>query len=168
MSLTVIAILRAIHIAFGAFWLGSAFAVGFFLLPGLRTAKAAAGAFAAQFTLHTRLLAAMNVAGTISIAAGISLYHGIWSGTGFDGPQRWYATGGYVSLVSIILLSGISLPSAIKLGRLSRAIAAQASSPTEAQEAACQQFLGRVIRSTQLGAVMLAITITLMAVGRYI
>jgi hypothetical protein len=36
MSASVIAVLRVVRIAFGAFWLGGAITVGFILLPGMR------------------------------------------------------------------------------------------------------------------------------------
>jgi hypothetical protein len=39
MSASVIAVLRVVQIAFGAFWLGGVITVGFILVPGMRARR---------------------------------------------------------------------------------------------------------------------------------
>jgi len=89
MSDLIIAILRVIHIGFGAFWVGGTITLGFFIFPMMKASSPGGGQFATQLMARTRLLTVLTVAGLIAIAAGIFLYRGIWAGAGFSGPPRW-------------------------------------------------------------------------------
>ena len=168
MSNTVIAILRVIHIVFGAFWLGGAITVGFFLLPTVKATGAIGGQFAGQLMARTRLPTVITASGGIAILAGIILYGGIWAGTGFSGPAMWYAIGGLIAIVVAILAGAIVRPAADKLGALGRTRASQSSPPTAEQNAEREQLMSRMTTFTQLNAVLLVITIALMAIARYV
>ncbi len=168
MSNTVIAILRVIHIAFGAFWLGGAITVAFFLLPTVKATGMIGGQFAGQLMARTRLPTIITAAGGIAILAGIILYGGIWAGTGFSGPAMWYAIGGLIAIVVAILAGAVVRPAADKLGTLGRTLASQGSPPTAEQNAEREQLLNRMTSFTQLNAVLLVITIALMAIARYV
>src|SRR5579862_5238797 len=129
MSNSIIAILRAIHIAFGAFWVGGLIITGFFLLPTVKATGQIGGQFAGQLMQRTRLTTVLTATGGITVLAGIILYGGIWSGTGFSGPAVWYAIGGAVAIVVIILGAAIARPTADKLGALGRTMAGQGTAP---------------------------------------
>jgi uncharacterized membrane protein len=166
MSNSVIAGLRVVHIVFGAFWLGGAMTVGFFLLPAIRAAGSVGDEFAARLMSPMRLLSVITAAGAIAIGAGLVLYAGIWSGLGFDGPPRWYAMGGHVALLAIILSGVVTLPAAYKLAVLTRTVGSHASPPPE-QNAQRDRLIRRATVITQIAAVLLVVTISLMAIGRY-
>ena len=53
MSNSIIAILRVVHIAFGAFKMGGAITRGFLLLPAVQSAGSVGGQFAAHFMART-------------------------------------------------------------------------------------------------------------------
>ena len=164
MSISVIAILRVIHIGFGAFWLGGAITVGFFLLPAMRARGAAGSLFAAQLMARTRLPAVMTAAGVIAVLAGMMLYGAIWAGTGFSGPAFWYAMGGHFATAAVLLVGVVAWPAAHKLG----ALAHQESLPTPAENAQRDRLLNRVTWVTQLSAALLVVTVSFMAIGRYV
>ncbi|MGO9357842.1 MAG: hypothetical protein ACLP1D_09215 [Xanthobacteraceae bacterium] len=118
MSETTIALIRVIHIGFGAFWLGSAMTLGF-LLPMIKTRIGEQ--FAALVVARTWLLTVVTVAGGIAILAGLVLYGAIWAGVGFVGPAVWYANGGHAAILAFLLAAAIVEPAAHKLRALTTA-----------------------------------------------
>jgi len=171
MSVPVIALLRVIHIAFGAFWLGGAVTLGFFVLPMVKVSSPIDGQFVTQLIARTRLptlLTVMTIAGAIATLAGVTLYTVIWAGTGFSGPARWYAIGGHIAIVVVILAGAVVVPAAHKLGGISRTLAGQEYPPTARQNAERKRLMNRITWATQLSAVLLIITVALMAIGRYV
>ena len=169
MSFSMIAILRAIHIAFGAFWLGGLIVAGFFLLPMTKVTGVPGDQDAVRLIVRTRLLAALTAAGVVSVLAGVLLYHCIWAGVGHIGPARWYSTGGYSAIAAIILTGGVSLPAANKLATLVRTQGGRGSSPpTPVPHDRQAQLISRLTWGTRLSAALLTVTIVLMAMGRYL
>ncbi len=167
MSNSVIAILRAIHIAFGSFWVGGLIITGFFLLPTVKATGQIGGQFAGQLMQRTRLTTVLTAAGGISVLAGIILYGGIWARTGSSGPALWFGIGGAVAIVAIILGAAIARPTADKLGALGRLMGAQGSPPTIEQNAERAALLNRLTSIVQINAVLLVLAVIFMAVARY-
>lgn len=169
MSNSLIAILRAIHITFGAFWLGGLITEGFFLFPLIKAADFAGSPLTVRLILRTRLLAVLTAAGVISVLAGVLLYHDIWAGAGHNGPARWYAIGGYFAIVAVILTGAIALPTVNKLDALARArVGLGWLSPTTSPSGEQHYMTSRMIWATRLSAVLVTITIALMAAARYL
>lgn len=125
MSNEVIAVLRVIHIVFGTFWMGATVTLGFFLLPVVQRSDPTNGQFGEQLVARTQLVTVITAAGLITTLAGGALYGGIWAGTGFSGPPRWFAIGGYVAVAVLILAVAVKMPTAYKLRAFTRALAAQ-------------------------------------------
>jgi uncharacterized membrane protein len=167
MSDPVIAALRVIHIVFGAFWLGGAATLGFFLLPAMKAAGPIGGQLAAQLMARTRLLAVITAAGAIAIFAGFSLYRGIWAGGSFAGPARWYGIGGHFPLIAVLLAGVVAVPASHKLGALARTLPGDEASPTAAQNAE-GRLINRLTLVTQITAVLVIVTVAFMAIGRYV
>ena len=88
--------------------------------------------------------------------------------TSFSGPQRWYAIGGHVSIIAIIVLAAIALPALRRLAKLAHSTATADALPSASARAESERLSKRVALAVQLPAVMLVITMTLMAVGRYV
>ncbi len=167
MSYSVIALLRVVHIAFGAFWIGGTISAGFFLLPALKADGALGGQFAAQLLARTRLIAAIAAAGAVAIISGGALYRILWAGSGFDGPARWYALGGHFAILAFLLTGAVVLPAAHKLRRLDPTVAL--GSPLIAgQNAQVPRLMNRITRVTQVSALLLILTVAFMAIGRYV
>ena len=168
MSNSIIAILRAIHIAFGAFWVGGVVITGFFLLPTVKATGQIGGQFAGQLMARTRLTTVLTATGGITVLAGIILYGGIWAGTGMSGPALWYAIGGAIAIVVIILGAAIGRPAGDKLGALGRTMASQGKPPTAEQNAEREMLMNRLTSIAQINAVLLIVVVVLMAIGRYV
>ncbi len=168
MSISVIAILRVVHIVLGAFWLGAAIAVGFFLLPAARATGLNNAQFAAQFTAIKRVVPAMAVSGAMTVLAGFALYAGIWAGTGFSGPAVWYANGGHFAIVAILLAIFVVRPAANKLGALASTLTSQGSPPTAEQDHERERLMSRLVWVTRVNALLLLVAIGFMAIGRYV
>src|SRR5579859_5352546 len=168
MSNSIIAILRAIHIAFGSFWVGGVIITGFFLLPTVKATGQIGGQFAGQLMARTRLTTVLTATGGISVLAGIILYVGIWAGTGFSGPAMWYAIGGAIAILAIVLGAAIARPTADKLGALGRTLGSQGSPPTAEQNAEREALMNRLTSIVQINAVLLIVVVVLMAIGRYV
>jgi hypothetical protein len=114
-----------------------------------------------------RLLTAVaTAAGVIAVLSGAILYGGIWAGAGFFGPARWYAIGGHIAVVAVVLAGAVAWP-AHKLTALVRMLVAQGSPLTAEQKAERDRLMNRVTIVTQLNAAQLIVTVTLMAIGRY-
>jgi len=168
MSNSVIAILRIIHIVFGAFWVGGVITTAFFLLPTVKATGPIGGQFAGQLMARTRLPTVLTAAGGVSVLAGLILYGGIWAGTGFSGPPLYYAIGGVIAIIVLVIGAMIARPAADKLAALGRTIAGQGTPPTADQSAERERLLNRLTSSAQINAVLLVVTVAFMAVGRYL
>jgi len=168
MSNSVIAIIRAIHIGFGAFWIGGALTAGFFLLPAIKAGASHGRQLAAQILASTRVLAAITVSGVIAILAGGILYRGIWAGGGFYGPAVWYAMGSHFAIVALILTGAVVLPAMHKLRKLTGAEASHESPAVAAQNFHRERLIKRITVFTQISAALLIPTVVFMAIGRYV
>jgi hypothetical protein len=75
--------------------------------------------------------------------------------------------GGHIATVAVILVAALAWPAAHKLGGLARVLLHQGSPPTAEQSAERDRLLRRLTWVTQLGAALLVVTISFMAIGRY-
>ena len=76
--------------------------------------------------------------------------------------------GGHIALLAILLAGAVARPAAYKLGALTRTVGGQASPPTAEQNAERTRLIRRATLVTQVTAVLLVVTIALMAIGRYV
>ena len=166
---SVIVILRLIHIVVGAFWVGGATLTAFFLLPTVRATGPLGGQFAGQLLRRTRLPDWLTGAGLVTVLSGLILYGKLYSDTTWDGINSGvvFAIGGLVAIIVIVIGFTVSLPTANKMGRIGAAIQSQGSPPTPAQAAEQGQLLDRMIKVTILNSVLLLFTAACMATARY-
>jgi hypothetical protein len=160
-----IGILRLIHIVVGTFWVGGAITTGFFLLPTVKATGPIGGQFAGQLMARTHLPTVLTASGGITVLAGLILYGMKWASAGFAGPAAYYAIGGAIAIIAVILGATVARPAAAKLAALGQKIVAQGSPPTAAQNAERDQHMNRLTSSAQLNSVLLVITVALMAIG---
>ena len=76
--------------------------------------------------------------------------------------------GGHIALLAILLAGAVARPAAYKLGALTRTVGGQASPPTAEHNAERTRLIRRATLVTQVTAVLLVVTIALMAIGRYV
>jgi uncharacterized membrane protein len=170
--MTSLIILRLIHILFGAFWVGTATFMAFFLIPSLRGDPQTLG----------KVGQAMNARGVhkwLGIAAVLTLLSGLW--------MLWIVSGGDIAtyartrhghgfttaggLAILAFLGGLffARPAGLKAGELGAKLAA-ATDPAEKQRLAAEvAAMGK--RAGIAGAIVVSLLILAvagMAVSRYL
>lgn len=135
--MTLLLVLRLIHILCGVLWAGWAFSLAMFIEPAGRAAGPAGGAFMQALTGKTKLVTVMTIAPILVIVSGLWM---LWivSG-GFD--SAWVASlhGQATLLGSILGLAGFFYgmlmvrPLAQRMGALGAAIAAAGAPPSTEQ-----------------------------------
>lgn len=162
---------RALHVLLGATWLGMVVATSFFLMPAIQEAGPDGGKVMAAIARRGFDAFIASVAG-FTILSGFYLY---WHFTaGFD-PElsasmggRVFGLGGILGLVAAIVGGSVVSRSARKIVA-SMKQAATADSATRSQ--LMQQVEGlrkRVATGGRVVAILLILTIVLMALGHYV
>lgn len=171
MSPTTFQLFRAIHIVFGAIWLGSVLFLLLFLLPTLKTLGPAGGAAMDYLTNTRKLPVCMMVVPILTILSGLALY---WSDSaGFSsawmhsGPGRTFGLGGGLALIAAIGGMAVNAPAGRRLGAIGAQIKAQGGPPTAEQQAEMQRLQQRMTTTLRTAAVLLLIATLAMAVARY-
>ena len=164
-----IVVLRIIHIAAGAFWLGGSVTTAFFLLPTVKATGPIGGQFAGALMQRTRLPEWLTVAGAVAVVTGLLLYWNFYAGlawTGFE-PQVVIGIGGLVAILSLAIGFLFSRPTAGRMSILGKTIQSQGTPPTPVQLAESQELLARLTRLAAVNAILVVITAICMAIGRY-
>ena len=168
-SPSVIIILRILHILAGAFWLGGAVTTAFFLLPTVKATGPVGGQFAGALIQRTHLPEWLTAAGGVAVLSGLLLYWDFYAGlawTGFE-PQVVIGIGGLFAIASLAIAFFVSRPTADRMAAVGKAIQAQGTPPTPMQLAERDRLLVRLTNFAMLNAVLVVITATCMAIGRY-
>ncbi len=166
-----IALLRAVHIVAGAFWVGGVFLNAVFLIPSIMAAGPAGGAVMKEM-VQRRLPVFMNIVMGTSIFSGIWLYG--WNSDGFH--LAWIVTGtgltftfGALCAIATAAIGGIMIVPAVKrLGQLGAEIAAAGRPPSPEQAAEMGALQRPMLKGTRLGPAPLTAATDAMAVGRYV
>jgi hypothetical protein len=172
MSITLIVILRIIHILAGVFWAGAAFMVAAFLEPNARALGPDGGKFMQRLVGQMHMTTIILVAAFLNVLAGVWLYW-IFSG-GFQ--VKWIASGHGLSLtigavaaiVTFILGLAVTRPTLLRMGALGQEIQNAGGPPNPEQMAAMQALQKRLATVGRIGAALLVIAVIGMAVARYI
>lgn len=162
-----IAILRLLHIGFGAFWVGGAVMTAWWVVPSVIEAGPSGGPVMRGIVEKRKLPVVMTVAGLITILAGLRLYMIKFSTAWLTTPEGIVLSlGGLLAIAGYAIGMMVQRPTAMKLAALGGAIAAAGKPPTPeqaAEVAALQQKLARAARL--VGAHVLA-ALVLMAAMR--
>lgn len=164
--------IRALHVLLGAVWLGTAVFASFFLLPSVQQAGPEGGKVMVGLLRRRLDLFIHSIAG-LTVLSGLWLY---WRYTdGFDPVlsgsmgARVFGAGGVLGLVAAIIASSIVVKNMKRAVRLMTEAAGQADA---AQRSALVDRAGQLRRKAGAGgrivAVLLIVTIMLMAVGHYV
>ena len=169
MDVTLIIILRVIHIVAGAFWLGGAVTTAFFLLPTVKATGPIGGQFVGALVQRTHLPEWLLASGIIAILAGLLLYWDAYAGVPWDtlGPQVIYAIGGALAVLAWLIGFFVARPTAARLAGIGKTIQAQGTPPTPDQASQRDALLSRLRSTVSLVAVLIGLTAALMAIGRY-
>jgi len=166
----IIALLRVLHVVAGAFWLGSVIMVAGFVLPAVRAAGPAGGQVMKLIVQVRRLPFFINTSVVfVLVTGGILIWtmSGGFSGTWLSsGPGIATSFGATLAVATALLGHFVNAPTARRIGKMA---AEAAGGPPSAETAATMQRLQlRLLRATQLAAVLLTLAAAAMAAARYV
>ena len=162
--------LRLIHILAGTFWYGALIFITRFLMPSLRAVGPAAGPVMAQLD-QRRLSTAMMGAAILNVGSGIWLMFitsggdiGAWMHTGMG---RTLGFGGGLALLALIVGMTMNPPALWRMGAIAAAAAKRGGPPTPDEAAEVMRLQKRLALGSIIPAILLTLTVSAMAVARY-
>lgn len=161
-------VLRILHIGLGVFWAGTVFFVVSFLEPTVRGAGPAGGAIMAGLQ-RRRFLNVLPAVGLLTILTGLTLYMLLWGGSGAATPAGMtLGVGGITAILALFVGWFFMRPAQLAAGRLGASLREMTEGPERlAAVADLDRLQRRVRRSARWVAILLAVTVVAMAVGRY-
>jgi uncharacterized membrane protein len=168
---TIILILRLFHITCGAFWAGSMIYLALFIIPALKASGPAGTTFMLQLGKTGYPIVIMIIA-IVTIVTGIGL---IWKlSEGFE--AAWFHTpyarvlsmGMVLSLIAFVIGISVNRPAAMRINKVSDAIARAGGPPTNEQMNELMALRKKIFTGTHYIAVLLALTVVSMAICRYV
>jgi len=163
---------RALHVLLGALWVGSVFVVVYFVSPSMAEAGPDAAKVMAGL-MKRRLLNVIPIIALATIVLGLWLY---WRFTGGFDPAlsgspggMVFGAGGLIAIIAIhIGLLGMRRNTLRAIAR-SKAIAGMPDGAEKSQAmAAVQELRNRAATAGRITAVLLMVTVVLMALGHYV
>ena len=171
-ELTMMIVLRLVHVLAGVFWAGTVFFFASFLLPSMRDAGPAAGAISKQLIVVRKYPRAILTIAILTVLSGFALYGlDISLSNGAFARSRSgmvYGLGGLAATLTIFIGFIIMTPTANKMAALGAAIQASGQPPTPEQAAEQGRLQKKMGMGTQMGAALLFIAVVCMAIGRYV
>lgn len=162
---------RVLHVVLGVFWAGTLLFLALFLGPSIRDAGPAGGAVMAGL-MKRRFMDLLPAAAVLTVLSGLWLFwRASTSGApGYmrSGPGMAYQIGGTAALLAIILGITIVRPSTLRAMALSQAAASATGDEQKSTMAAAQAHRLKAAATTRWVALLLGITVVMMAVGRYL
>jgi len=165
-------VLRSVHIVLGVVWAGWTFSLAMFVNPAVMQAGPAGGQFMGALAGKTKLVPVMTVAPILIIITGLWM---LWivSG-GFNAAYMGsthgivISTGSLVGIIAAVYGLGFVRPIAARVGKMGAQIAASGAPPTQEQVAEMGVLRGKLSVGGRNVAVLLLLTVLLMASARYI
>lgn len=169
--MTYLIILRLIHIVSAVFWTGSVVYLAGFVFPAVKALGPEGSKFMQQLSRTNNLPIFMNLSATLTILAGILLIHKVSGGfqaVWFGSPYGIVlSTGATLAIIGFIIGVSVNRPTMIHIGRLGQEIAKAGGPPTAEQAKEMQRLRNRVIRATNVVAVLLVGALVSMSIMRY-
>ena len=159
-------VLRILHIVGGIFWAGTTFFMVGFMEPAVKLTGEGGQQVMRSLTQRTRFTLVMSVA---ALAATI-LYNsgGFRSAWTLTGAGIVFGIGSLTGIVAAVIGFTVNRAAAANMGKLGAQIAAAGGPPTPEQMALMGSYQHTLARATVWTASLLAITVVLMSVARYI
>ncbi len=165
-------VLRLIHITTGAFWAGAACYLAWFVLPAVQAIGPAGAPFMQQLPRTRRLPQVMTFLSTLTILSGLWLYYISTSSLEAAFFSSRHATlmtiGGILGIISYCIATFFNLPTAKKLGKLGAQIAASGQAPSPEQAQQLMALRNRMMKATNVLAIVITSTVVMMAIMRYL
>jgi hypothetical protein len=162
--------IRALHVLLGAMWLGFAVLLTFFLMPAMEEAGPGGAKVAAGLERHKLMVAFASIAG-LTVLTGLWLY---WRFTAGFSPAitdthagMSFGLGGLLGIIAAILGGSVVGRSMKRAGEIAASAAAAPEAERGALLAQAAALRARARTGGKLIAVLLVITIILMATAAY-
>lgn len=169
--MTTVLIFRLLHVLTGAFWAGTLLFAAVFLLPSLRAVGPAGGQVMGQLAAR-RYPITLAIAGLTTVISGGWMYwHDDSISAGAFGRSRSgmaFNIGGLAAIIALGVGLSMITPTAGKLARIGATVQARGGPPTPEEASEIARLQGRMTKATQAAAVLIAIALITMAIGRYV
>jgi uncharacterized membrane protein len=167
----IILILRLLHITFGVFWAGSVLNFALFVAPAVKASGPEGTKFMQQLGKSSYPIVVM-VSAMVTILSGILL---MWKlSNGFE--SAWFhstyskvlTTGGVLAIIAFIIGFTVNRPVAMRLNKISDAVARSGGAPTPEQMNELMALRKRIFSATNYIAILLTFAVISMAICRYV
>jgi uncharacterized membrane protein len=169
---TLLLILRLLHILAGVFWAGASFLMTWFIEPAVRASGDDGRRFMQRLAASGRFGRAMATASGGSVLAGLWLMWilGDTLGTEFFETGRGLALslGMLLGIAAFVVGMVMQNRSTRRMAAIGREITATGGPPSPAHAAEMEKLTGTVRRGGQIVSILLLVTVILMAVSRHI
>ena len=162
---------RFLHIVSGAVWVGAVVLVAFFLMPAVMASGPAGGQVMKQFgeRKYPQLMMALMA---ITVLSGLGL---MWemasrsSGAWFSSPMgRTISFGAAATIVAAVFGIVVARPTAMRIQQLAGEMQAGGGPPSADQSAQMKALQAKMLRGSQIVAVLLLLAVAAMATARYV
>lgn len=169
-NLSVILILRILHIGGGIMWVGSATLYLLLLIPAARTAQSAGQKFLQ--TLGPKFGAMMGMVTTVTVLSGALLYARFFAGgisfVWNTGAGFAFTIGAVAALGSYALGAGYFGKTQEKIGKLGAEMESAQSAPNPAKVQEMNRLQSSLMKAYQFDFILLVVAMLAMAVARYL
>lgn len=169
--LTLLLVLRVIHVVGGVFWAGSSFLMAGFIEPAVRSAGDDGRRFMQSFNTHSRFSTVIAATAGATVLAGLWLMWIISAGLseGFFETGRGLGLGiGMWAAILAFILGFVMQNRPLRwMAAIGSTVAASGGPPSPAQAAEMEKLMGTVRLGGRLVAGLLLIAVVTMATARY-
>lgn len=169
---TYLIILHLLHICTGVFWAGATIYLAAFIVPAVRAMGPDGSKFMQQLAKTNKLTLVMSLAASLNVLCGILV---LWKlSSGFQGA--WMSSrhgmilsiGGGLAIIAYLEGLLVTRPTVEKLNMLGKNIAVAGSPPSAEQIQQLGAYRTKIFKATNFVAFMLAITVILMSIAKYL
>lgn len=162
--------LRLLHVGGGVIWAGAALTIAFFVSPAARAMGPDGGKFMQHLMAGTKYMQVIPPAAIATVVSGTLLYVRL-----AQAPE-WAASlqgmvlglGGAAGIAGWLAGFAIARPTSMRMAQLGTAIQTAGGPPSAEQAAEMQRLRDRMVYAGNLIATLLAVSVVLMAVARYV
>ena len=169
-SVSVVIVLRIVHVLTGVFWVGGTFLVAFFIIPTVKSTGPIGGQFAGALMGKARLAPWLTVGGILSVVSGLLLYWDLYANAPWStfGPHTLFGIGGVLAVIAFIAGAAIGPATSSRMAALGARIAGQGTPPTPQQITEREALLNRLSALARFNATVLGLAVACMAAARYV
>jgi hypothetical protein len=172
MIVSVPALLRCVHVVTGTLWAGGAILIAGYILPAARAAGPGGGAVLHQLTTVRKLPQTLLALAALTVLSGVYLVWlasgGLHAGWFASRAGLGYSAGGAAALVAFLIGAGVNIPTANRIGRLTREAQVATNVSTPAHNERLRRLAARLLWGTRAVAILVGLATAAMGIARYL